>query len=102
MHLGPLLVDFSQRKVQVDGREVKLTPTEYELLKAFLAHRGKILTRQMLVNQLWGMEPEVPEKAHRLHVYVAQLRQKLEPIPDHPRFILTVPGVGYRFSDDGE
>ncbi len=102
MQLGPLLVDFSQRKVQVDEREVKLTPTEYELLKVFLAHRGKILTRQMLVNQLWGMEPEAPEKAHRLHVYVAQLRQKLEPIPDHPRLILTVPGVGYRFSDDGE
>jgi two-component system KDP operon response regulator KdpE len=56
----------------------------------------------MLVNQLWGMEPEAPEKAHRLHVYVAQLRQKLEPVPDHPRFILTVPGVGYRFAEDGE
>ncbi len=102
VQLGPLQVDFAQRKVQVSEQEVKLTPTEYELLKAFLAHRGKILTRQMLANQLWGMEPEIPEKVHRLHVYVAQLRQKLEPAPDHPRFILTVPGVGYRFTADGE
>ncbi len=102
VQLGPLQVDFAQRRVQVDGREVKLTPTEYELLKVFVAHRGKILTRQMLMNQLWGMEPEVFEKAHRLHVYVAQLRQKLEPVPDHPQFILTVPGVGYRFSEDTE
>jgi len=102
VQLGPLQVDFAQRRIQVDGREVKLTPTEYELLKVFVAHRGKILTRQMLMNQLWGMEPEVFEKAHRLHVYVAQLRQKLEPVPDHPQFILTVPGVGYRFSEDTE
>jgi len=100
VQLGPLQVEFAQRKVEVDGREIKLTPTEYELLKVFIAHRGKILTRQMLVNQLWGGEPESPEKAHRLHVYVAQLRQKLEPVPDHPQFILTVPGVGYRFSED--
>src|SRR2546429_1016298 len=74
IRLGPLQVDFAQRKVQVDGREVKLTPTEYELLKVFLTHRGKILTRQMLVNQLWGKEPKAPEKQHRLHEYVAQLR----------------------------
>lgn len=100
LQFGLLQVDFARRKVQVDGQEVKLTPTEYELLKVFLAHRGKILTRQMLVNQLWGREPEVPEKAHRLHVYVAQLRQKLEPLPDHPRLILTVPGVGYRLNDE--
>ncbi len=102
LQLGSLQVDFAHRKVQVDGREVKLTPTEYELLKVFLTHRGKILTRQMLVNQLWGMEPEAPEKAHRLHVYVAQLRQKLESASGHPRFILTVPGVGYRFTESGD
>jgi len=102
VRLGLLQVDFAQRKVQVDGREVKLTPTEYELLKVFLTHRGKILTRQMLVNQLWGTESEVSERQHRLHVYVAQLRQKLEVVSDHPRLILTIPGVGYRLAEDGE
>lgn len=102
LKLGPLQVDFALRKVQVDGREIKLSPTEYELLKAFLASRGKILTRHMLVTQLWGTNFADSEKKHSLHVYVAQLRQKLEPVPEHPRFILTVPGVGYRFTDDSE
>ncbi|HEX4207389.1 MAG TPA: response regulator transcription factor [Ktedonobacteraceae bacterium] len=102
LQLGPLQVDFALRKVQVDGREIKLSPTEYELLKAFLASRGKILTRHMLVAQLWGTNVGASEKTHSLHVYVAQLRQKLEPMPEHPRFILTVPGVGYRFADDVE
>ena len=102
MQFGPILVDLAQRKVRVDGQEIKLTPTEYELLKIFVDHRGKILTRQMLINQLWKMEARVPVKEHRLHVYVARLRQKLEPVPDHPRFILTIPCVGYHFADEGE
>jgi two-component system KDP operon response regulator KdpE len=102
VQFGPILVDLAQRKVRVDGQEIKLTPTEYELLKIFLTHRGKILTRQMLINQLWKMEARVPVKEHRLHVYVARLRQKLEPVPGHPRFILTIPCVGYHFADEGE
>ena len=102
VRLGPLQVDFAQRKVQIDEREVKLTPTEYELLKVFLTHRGKILTKKMLMNQLWGTEPNTPERQHSLHVYVAQLRQKLEAVPNYPRLILTIPGVGYRLAEDGE
>lgn len=94
---GPLLIDFALRSVQVNGREVQLTPTEYDLLKVFVTHRGKILTRQMLLTQVWGAEAHSRE--HSLHVYVAQLRRKIEPLPEQPRFILTIPGVGYRFND---
>jgi two-component system KDP operon response regulator KdpE len=97
---GPLSVDFALRRVQVHEREVSLTPTEYDLLKVFITHRGKILTRQMLLNEVWGNETHA--RTHSLHVYVAQLRQKIEPVPERPRFILNIPGVGYRFADEIE
>lgn len=97
---GPLLVDFATRRVFVNGQEVRLTPTEYDMLKALIAHRGKLLTRQMLLKEIWGAEAHA--RMHSLHVYVAQLRQKIEPVPEHPRFILTIPGVGYRFNDELE
>jgi two-component system KDP operon response regulator KdpE len=95
---GPLRIDFAQRQVQVDGREVRLTPTEYDLLKALVKNRGKIMTRQMLLTQVWGTS--YGAESHYLHVYVGQLRRKIEPDPTHPRFILTISGVGYRFNDD--
>ncbi len=97
---GPLEVDFALRRVQLDGQDIQLTPTEYDLLKVFIAHRGKILTRQMLLKEIWG--PETHARTHSLHVYVAQLRRKIEPTPEDPRFILTIPGVGYRFNDEAE
>src|SRR5690242_6560582 len=97
---APLHVDFALRRVQLSGQDVQLTPTEYDLLKVFIAYRGKILTRQMLLKETWG--PETHARAHSLHVYVAQLRRKIEPTPEYPCFILTIPGVGYRFNDDPE
>lgn len=96
--VGPLMIDFSSRQVQLHGAEVILTPTEYELLKTFVTHRGKIMTRQMLLTALWGAQ--AADKTHSLHVYVGQLRHKIEPIAQHPRFIVTIPGVGYRFNDE--
>jgi Response regulators consisting of a CheY-like receiver domain and a winged-helix DNA-binding domain len=93
---GPLRVDFAQRSVQVAGKDVKLTPTEYDLLKALIKHSGKIMTRQMLLSQVWGTG--YGTEAHYLHVYVGQLRHKIEPDPAHPRFIRTISGVGYRFT----
>jgi len=95
---GPLSVDFAQRLVQVAGREVKLTPTEYDLLKALIKNSGKIMTRQMLLSQVWGTGYSA--EAHYLHVYIGQLRRKIEPDPAHPHFILTISGVGYRFNGD--
>lgn len=93
---GPLSVDFAQRVVTVAGTEVKLTPTEYDLLKVLIKNQGKIMTRQMLLSQVWGAG--YGADAHYLHVYIGQLRRKIEPDPAHPRFILTISGVGYRFS----
>ena len=87
-------------KVLLDGQDVQLTPTEYDLLKVFIAHRGKILTRQMLLKEIWGSGTHA--RTHSLHVYVAQLRRKIEPNPEDPRFILTIPGVGYRFNEESE
>lgn len=98
IRLGPLFVDFALRRVQVNEHEVQLTPTEYDLLKVFLAYRDKVLTRQMLLTQLWGADAH--ERIHSLHVYVAQLRRKIEPDAEQPRFILTLPGVGYRFNTE--
>jgi two-component system, OmpR family, KDP operon response regulator KdpE len=95
---GSLKVDFAQRLVQVNGQEVKLTPTEYDLLKALIKNSGKIMTRHMLLSQVWGTG--YGTESHYLHVYIGQLRRKIEPDPAHPRFILTISGVGYRFSSD--
>jgi two-component system, OmpR family, KDP operon response regulator KdpE len=98
IQVGSLLVDFAQRRVQRNEHVIDLTPTEYDLLKVLLTHRGKILTRQMLLQEVWGEQGKA--KVHSLHVYVASLRQKIEADPLHPRFILTVPGVGYRFNEE--
>ena len=95
---GPLRVDFAQRSVQVDKKDIKLTPTEYDLLKALIKNSGKIMTRQMLLSQVWGTG--YGADSHYLHVYIGQLRRKIEPDPANPRFILTVSGVGYRFNAD--
>jgi len=97
---GGLEVDFDRRRVSVDGQEVRLTPTEYDLLKVLVSHPGKVLTRRMLLQAVWGSA--FADQAHYLHVYVAQLRRKLEPDSDlaAPRFIVNDPGVGYRFRED--
>jgi two-component system KDP operon response regulator KdpE len=91
---GHLMVDLEHRRVTVNGREVALTPTEYELLKAFIAHPDKVLTDRMLLQRVWG--PEYGDEGHYLHVYVARLRKKLEEDPQSPRYLRTEPGVGYR------
>ena len=95
---GSLEVNLERRQVQVDGKEVHLRPTEYELLKAFIAHPNKVLTHRWLLQNVWG--PEYGTEGHYLHVYVAGLRRKLEPDPQRPRHLITEPGVGYRFHVD--
>ena len=97
--IGPLRVDFTQHLVCVNDQEVKLTPTEYDLLKVFIQNRGKIMTQHMLLTQVWGNKSD--SKSHYLHVYIGHLRRKIEPDPTRPRFLQTISGVGYRFSDDG-
>jgi two-component system KDP operon response regulator KdpE len=92
---GELTVDFEHRQVRVGGKEIHLSPTEYELVKAFVTHPNKVLTDRMLLQQVWGSE--YGSEAHYLHVYVARLRQKLEADPRNPRYLRTELGVGYRF-----
>jgi two-component system, OmpR family, KDP operon response regulator KdpE len=96
-----LTVDLTRRIVTVDGREVKLTPKEYDLLRVLVTHAGKVITHQHLLREVWG--PGSVHETHYLRVYIGQLRQKLEPDPAQPRYILTEPGVGYRLrmDDDG-
>jgi two-component system KDP operon response regulator KdpE len=89
-----LEVNLELRQVRVGGQEVHLSPTEYELLKAFVSHPNKVLTDRMLLQQVWG--PEYGSEGHYLHVYVARLRKKLEIDPQRPRYLVTEPGVGYR------
>jgi len=97
---GDLAVDFERRVVEVAGEPVHLTPTEYELLKVFIARRDRVLTDRMLLQAVWG--PEYGSEDHYLHVYVARLRKKLEPDPASPRYLLTEPGAGYRFVTPGD
>jgi two-component system KDP operon response regulator KdpE len=93
-HSAGLTVDLVRRIVMVDGREVKLTPKEYDLLRVMVTHAGKVVTHQHLLREVWG--PGSVYETHYLRVYIGQLRQKLEPDPALPRYILTEPGVGYR------
>jgi two-component system KDP operon response regulator KdpE len=97
---GDLVVDLGRRAVTVAGREVKLTPKQYDLLRVLVAHAGKVMTHQQLLRQVWG--PGYSEESQYLRVYVAQLRQKIEPDPARPKYILTEPGVGYRLRDADE
>jgi len=95
LSFGGLTVDLERRLVSVDGRVVHLTPTEYRLLEALVRHPGKLLTQRWLLQTVWG--GGYGDEANYLRVYVRQLRQKLGDRADAPRFILTEPGVGYRW-----
>ena len=95
---GDLSVDFDRREVRLDGQPIKLTPTEYDLLKYMIEHAGKVLTHRMLLQEVWGQA--YIDQAQYLRVFVGQLRKKIEKHPGRPRFILTDPGVGYRFCSD--
>lgn len=88
-------INFAQRRVTVAGREVKLTPTEYNLLQELVSNAGKVLTHGMLLDKLWG--PEYGEEKEYLRVFIGRLRRELEPDPENPKYLMTVPGVGYKF-----
>lgn len=92
---GQLMVDLTARVVTVKGAEVKLTATEYALLRLFVQHAGKVLTHRQILREVWG--PTYVEQTHYLRVYLAHLREKLETVPSQPEHFLTEPGIGYRF-----
>ena len=88
-------VDLAAKRVTRDGADVRLTPTEWQLLEILVRNRGRLITQKQLLQDVWG--PSYGSESNYLRVYVAQLRRKLEPEPSRPRYLLTEPGMGYRF-----
>jgi two-component system, OmpR family, KDP operon response regulator KdpE len=91
---GDVQIDLARRVVTRHGEPVKLTPTEYALLRLLVQHAGRVLTHRQILKEVWG--PQYVDETHYLRVYFAQLRLKLEANPALPRLIITEPGVGYR------
>ncbi|TMC93537.1 MAG: response regulator transcription factor, partial [Chloroflexi bacterium] len=92
---GYLYMNMVKRQVRVGDRDIRLTPTEFELLRQLMLYAGKVLTHRSLLRAVWG--PEYGEEADYLRVYVRQLRLKVEKEPSNPRYIITEPGIGYVF-----
>jgi two-component system KDP operon response regulator KdpE len=95
--IDELRIDLEKRVVSVAGTAVPLTPHEFALLRVLARNPGKLLTHTMLLREVWGKG--YGEESHYLHVYVSQLRRKLEPDPARPRYILPEPGAGYRLAE---
>jgi two-component system KDP operon response regulator KdpE len=89
-------VDLAARRVTTPAGEVRLTPTEWHLLEALARHPGRLLTHQQLLQDVWG--PQYVTATNYLRVHIANLRRKLEPDPARPRYLITDPGLGYRFT----
>ncbi|MCC6528339.1 MAG: response regulator [Polyangiaceae bacterium] len=96
-HFGPLSLDRARRRVEVSGREIRLTPTEYRMLNLLADHAGRVLTHRQIAQGVWGDSRTV--EAHHVRVHMALLRKKLEASPARPRLLLTEPGVGYRLCE---
>lgn len=92
-----LQIDFNKRQVFVGGQEVKLRPTEYRLLYHLVMNAGQTLTHEMILSKVWGYEYR--DESQYVRLYITYLRQKIEPDPGNPRYILTERGLGYRFVD---
>ena len=93
---GDFTVDLAAKRVtRPDGGDVRLTPTEWQLLEILVRNRGRLVTQRQLLREVWG--PTYETESNYLRVYLAQLRRKLEPEPSRPRYLLTEPGMGYRF-----
>lgn len=96
LQFGKLVIDLAQRLVELEGSRVKLTPTEYDLLKILASNAGKVITQRQLLQQVWGGHHNESD-SHYLRIYIGHLRKKLEEDPTRPKFIETEPGIGYRF-----
>jgi two-component system KDP operon response regulator KdpE len=90
-----LEIDFETRRVSAQGRDVRLTPKEFDLLRHLVAHAGKPVTHRELLQAVWG--PDYGDEPEYLRVFVNQVRKKIEPNPARPQYVLTEPWVGYRF-----
>jgi two-component system KDP operon response regulator KdpE len=100
VRLGDVTIDLAAKRVTKDQKDIRLTPTEWHLLEVLLRHPGKLLSQRQLLQEVWG--PGYADATGNLRLYMAQLRRKLEPDPARPRWLLTEPGMGYRFQPDAE
>jgi two-component system KDP operon response regulator KdpE len=94
--IGDLRMNLGRRQITRGSEDVRLTPTEYALLAALATQAGRVLTHTWLLEHVWG--PGYEENVQNLHVFISQIRRKIEPEPARPRYILTEPGIGYRFA----
>jgi two-component system KDP operon response regulator KdpE len=101
-HVRDLEIDRTRRRASVKGQVIRLTPIEYRLLTTLAEHRNEVLTHKQLFEEAWGREYAETQNVHYLHVYVAQLRRKIESDPARPGYIVTEPGVGYRLADEAD
>jgi two-component system KDP operon response regulator KdpE len=92
--VGALEVDLERSLVTIDGEPVHLTPNEFRILRLLAQNEGKLLTHRTILREVWG--PAYGDESNYLHVYLSQLRRKIEPDPARPRYLLTEPGAGYR------
>jgi two-component system KDP operon response regulator KdpE len=96
VNAGDFKLDHSKREVSVDGNEIHLTPKEFELLAYLIEHSDRVITHRTLLSKIWG--GDYTEQTEYLRVFIGNLRKKIEPTPSKPRYILTEPWVGYRFT----
>ena len=100
VELGDLEIDLEKKLVRVRGRRIRLTPTEFALLGVLARNSGKLMTHTAILHEIWG--PNLGSESHYLHVYVSQLRRKIELDPARPRYLLTEAGAGYRLVEPRE
>jgi len=101
VRLGDLIIDLAAKRVvhsDGSGADIRLTPTEWHLLEVLVRNPGKLMSQQLLLSEVWG--PGYADATGNLRLYMAQLRRKLEPDPARPRWLITEPGMGYRFEPD--
>jgi two-component system KDP operon response regulator KdpE len=97
IELGELVIDLADRRVTRSGREIHLTPIEFDLVRVLASHRGRLVTHRQLLREVWG--PEYGNETHYLRVHVAHIRAKLESDAARPEYLITEPGVGYRLRE---
>jgi two-component system, OmpR family, KDP operon response regulator KdpE len=97
LSFGKLAMDITKRQVTLDNKAVNLPPTEYDILKLLILNAGKVITHKQILREVWGKTEDYEGILHLLRVTISNLRSKIEPNPDRPTYILTEPGVGYRF-----
>jgi two-component system, OmpR family, KDP operon response regulator KdpE len=100
LNIGSLCIDITKHRVTKQNKIISLSPTEYALLKLLIINIGKVVMHQHILREVWDKTDDYEGILHLLRVTISNLRNKIEPDPDRPRYILTEPGIGYRFSEN--